>query len=69
MLKSYGSAYGFLASKEVKEGGVGNLGLQDRKLFVYYLRVHHIDSSMIQNGLPYVGYRSTSRLLAETPPK
>jgi hypothetical protein len=25
------SAYGFLASQEVKDAGVGNLGLQDRK--------------------------------------
>lgn len=25
------SGFGFLASKEVREAGIGNLGLQDRK--------------------------------------
>lgn len=27
----FGLGFGFLASKEVKDAGVGNIGLQDRK--------------------------------------
>ncbi|RDX48880.1 carotenoid ester lipase precursor [Lentinus brumalis] len=32
------SAYGFLASKEVKEAGVGNLGLQDQRLALRWVQ-------------------------------
>ncbi|KAH9910175.1 carotenoid ester lipase precursor [Epithele typhae] len=32
------SAYGFLASKEVKEAGVGNLGLQDQRLALHWVQ-------------------------------
>ncbi|KAI0754512.1 carotenoid ester lipase precursor [Daedaleopsis nitida] len=34
------SAYGFLASKEVKEAGVGNLGLQDQRLALRWVQKH-----------------------------
>jgi len=30
------SAFGFLPGKEVKEAGVGNLGLQDRRFYGYF---------------------------------
>lgn len=31
------TAFGFLPGKEVKEAGVGNLGLQDRELTILWL--------------------------------
>lgn len=59
-----GSAWGFLASQEVKDAKVGNLGLQDRKWMNYLTNDVNIDIFK-QNVLRWIGSKSTSLTLVE----
>ena len=58
------SGFGFLAGKEIKEAGVGNLGLQDRKYallcFTKYL------NRVLQSDLRFNGSRNTFQRSAGT---
>ena len=61
------SGFGFLAGKEVKAAGVGNLGLHDREYVS--LRSRSISMKFEQRGLRFSGFRSTFQHLAAIPKK
>ena len=68
------AAYGFLAGKEVKEAGVGNIGLQDREYSPHRLNLlspRDIDSlgprHHWQSASHFAGSRSTSQRSGEIP--
>ncbi len=63
------NVFGFLGGKEVKEEGVGNLGLEDRacKFLPYPLSAVLIDC--VQNAPHSAGSISSSRPSEETQPR
>lgn len=63
MLRAVVAAFGFLASKEIKAAGVGNLGLQDR---AYITTAFHFSiSNGFQNARRSDGFKNISEPLAE----
>ena len=60
-------AFGFLGGKEVKEAGIANAGLYDRKSCNRFLSWLSIILLTRQNGSPSTGYKSTSLSLEAIP--
>ena len=59
------SAFGFLASKEVKAAGLGNIGLQDRESQPTWKVDFVNDTTCKQNGNLSAGFKSISEHLGE----
>lgn len=63
----YGTAFGFLPGKEVKDAGVGNLGLHDRAYLDFSICIPSLTLVPAQNDSHSGGLTSTSLSLGVIP--